>query len=80
MKANIDGPSDLVPLLLTEKQVVQLLQVSERSVERMKSLKQIPGMVRLLKNAVRFRRDVIEEWIAAGCPPLESSDNNRRRN
>lgn len=80
MKANSEETEKLMPLLITEKQLVQLLQVSERSVERMKSMKQIPGMVRLLKNAVRFRRDVIEDWIAAGCPPLESSDNTRRRN
>lgn len=79
MKTTINDDDSVAPLLLTEKQVVQLLQISARSVERMKSAKQIPGMVRLLKNAVRYRRDVIEAWIAAGCPRIESSDNGRRR-
>lgn len=79
MNVNEEEAVDLLPLLLTEKQLVQLLQVSERSVERMKSTNEIPGVVRLLKNTVRFRRDVILDWIAAGCPKLEPGDNTRRR-
>lgn len=31
----------------------------------------IPGAIRLGARAIRFRRDLVEQWIAAGCPAPE---------
>ena len=40
-----------------------------RTVRRWVAAGQVPGLVRLPGGrAIRFRRDVIEEWIRAGCP------------
>jgi hypothetical protein len=55
--------------LLTKAQVAALLQSSERSLERHADA--IPGRVRLPGGSVRFRRTVVETWIAQGCPPLD---------
>ncbi len=46
-----------------------------RTVRRWIAAGKVPGLVRLPGGrAIRFRRDVIEEWIRAGCP--EEFDKN----
>lgn len=54
-------------LLITAKQVADLLQISPRSVWRMRSAGSMPTPIRL-GAAVRWRRDQIEAWIRDGCP------------
>lgn len=66
-------------LLATPKQVAELLQVSTRTLWRMRSAGSLPTPVRL-GAAVRWRRDEIEAWIQQGCPASGGRDNDRRRN
>lgn len=53
--------------LLTVEDVAALLQVSPRTVWRMRSSCQIPKPIKV-GGGVRWRRQDIESWIAQGCP------------
>ena len=54
------------PLLITAAELAKLLQVSTRTLWRLRSAGQLPEAVRL-GGAVRWRLDEIKEWIADGC-------------
>ncbi len=53
---------------LTAKQLAALMQVSLRTLWRMRSAEQLPSPVRI-GGTIRWRRDEIEKWIRDGCPP-----------
>ena len=53
--------------LLTAKQLAALLQVSLRTLWRMRSAGQVPSPLRF-GGTVRWRKDEVLQWIAAGCP------------
>lgn len=67
------GAAEPGPLLLKVGEVARLLKVSERSVQRLHSIGDLPKSVAVL-GSVRWRRTDIENWVAAGCP---KSDNCR---
>lgn len=54
-------------LLLGISDLTLLLGTSTRTLHRMKSAELLPAAVRL-GSQFRWRRDEIEQWIAAGCP------------
>ena len=56
-----------LPLLLTLKQVAELLSVSERHVHKLNSSGRLPRPVRLGRS-VRWRRVELESWVEAGSP------------
>lgn len=66
------------PLLLTDNQVAELLQISRRSVWRSLKRGELVPPVRI-GGAARWRRRDIERWIAEGCPacPEVSEDDAR---
>jgi excisionase family DNA binding protein len=53
--------------LLTAHEGARLLNGSERHLRRLSDRGAMPQPVRL-GTLVRWRRDEIEQWIAAGCP------------
>jgi excisionase family DNA binding protein len=55
---------------LTIADLAAMLRVDRRTVERWASSGRIPtsARVQLGPRAVRYRREAIEQWIAAGCP------------
>lgn len=55
------------PILLTAAQVAGLLQIGERTVWRLLSAGAIVAPVRI-GGATRWRRELLERWIDAGCP------------
>lgn len=59
-------------LLVSTTQLAKLLQLSVRSVWRLRSAGKLPREVRIGR-CVRWRRDEILAWIHAGCPSLRSS-------
>jgi excisionase family DNA binding protein len=62
------SPSPVVPpMLLTVDQVAQLLQVSARTVWRMRSGGELPAPIRVL-GSVRWRRTEVESWVNARTP------------
>lgn len=56
--------------LLTKKEVCDLLQISERSIERMMSAQEIPKPVKLRSRSPRFRWADLKAWIDGGCQPI----------
>lgn len=58
---------DEVPLLLTAEQVAGMLNISVRSVWRLRSAGMLPEPVKVGGN-VRWNARGIREWIAQGCP------------
>lgn len=56
-------------LLVTRKEVAELLRCSERHVSRMDKAGLMPKGIRL-KRRIGYSRKQIEEWVNAGCPSL----------
>ena len=54
------------PLLITAAELARLLQVSTRTLWRLRLAGELPEAVRL-GGAVRWRLDEIKKWIAGGC-------------
>lgn len=54
--------------LWTAKQVAAWLQISQRTLWRMRSAGQLPDPLRV-GGTVRWRKDALDAWLAAGCPP-----------
>ncbi len=52
----------------TADELAALLKVSRRAVERWAAAGKVPGRLALPGRAVRYRKDVIDEWIREGCP------------
>jgi excisionase family DNA binding protein len=70
------SPSE--PLLITAEEFAELMQVSVRSVWRLRSAGEIPEPVRI-GGTIRWRREEVLQWIEAGCPPRASRENGSRR-
>jgi len=62
------------PAMLTVHDVARLLGCSARTVYRLTNTGRMPNPVRL-NSLVRWPREAIEQWIAAGCP----TPKNRRK-
>jgi excisionase family DNA binding protein len=54
------------PLLITAGKLAALLEISTRTLWRLRSAGRLPEPVRL-GGAVRWRREEIQKWIADGC-------------
>jgi predicted DNA-binding transcriptional regulator AlpA len=71
MAAPPDGYGSLAaavePLLLRARDAARLCGVSPATWHRLVSAGKTPAPVRLA-GAVRWRRDELSDWIAAGCP------------
>jgi len=55
--------------LMDARDVARRLNVSTRTVWRLLSAGQLPKPVRIGRS-VRWRHEVLEEWIRLGCPDL----------
>lgn len=67
VRAPDDEPESTAPLLIAADEVARLLNISKRTLWRLLSAGKLPKPVRL-GNAVRWRRDELEQWISQGCP------------
>jgi predicted DNA-binding transcriptional regulator AlpA len=56
-----------VPVLIGAESVGQLIELSGRTVRRYRSMGKLPAPLKV-GGAVRWRRQEILDWIAAGCP------------
>jgi predicted DNA-binding transcriptional regulator AlpA len=60
---------DDTPQLLTKRQLAELLQVSQRTVDRWLFENRLPASIKVeISGTVRYRPDVAQQWIADGCP------------
>lgn len=64
--------------LLTARQVASILNVSTRTLWRLKSAGKLPGAVRV-GGSVRWRKNDLREWIAGGCQSQIVRENPIRR-
>jgi predicted DNA-binding transcriptional regulator AlpA len=55
------------PLFVTATELAHLMRISTRTLWRLLSAHKIPEPIRL-GGAVRWRIDVIQDWIDQGCP------------
>jgi predicted DNA-binding transcriptional regulator AlpA len=76
--ADVERGAEDEPLLVSASTVARMLNISTRSLWRLRSAGVLPPPVRL-GGTVRWRIDEIKNWIAAGCPPEKSHENERRR-
>jgi len=63
--------SDL-PTLLDVDELSRELGLSARTIQLRQQAGCLPGFVKVFGRHPRWRRDVILEWIEAGCPPVEA--------
>jgi len=63
-----DGRVDTA--VYSRRQMADLLDVSERHIDRMVRAGQIPGLVRVGR-LVKFRRLVIDRWLAGESDPTK---------
>ena len=75
MLAIENDPADLArPALITADQLASMLQISTRTVWRLKSAGQLPKPVEV-GGSVRWRAEEIHNWINRGCPRTAERDN-----
>jgi predicted DNA-binding transcriptional regulator AlpA len=60
-------PAHAEPLFVTAAELAQLLRISTRTLWRLRSARKMPEPIRF-GGAVRWRIDVIQDWIDQGCP------------
>ncbi|SVE35306.1 uncharacterized protein METZ01_LOCUS488160 [marine metagenome] len=58
------------PVLIPAKQIALILDVSLRTVWRLRAASKLPRSVEIGKS-VRWKAEEIAEWIDAGCPCLD---------
>ena len=61
----------IVPELLTAKEAARLCNIGERSLWRWSRSGIAPAPIKIGGTAVRYRRDELLAWIAAGCPRVD---------
>jgi predicted DNA-binding transcriptional regulator AlpA len=71
MPTHLESLPDEPSWLLTARQLAEQLQVSPRSIWRLRKAGQLPEPL-VIGGAVRWDRQVVREWIATGCPALPS--------
>ena len=63
-----DGSAAGVMQLVNAKELARILDVSTRTLWRMKSANQLPNHVEFGGRNIRWNRATIVEWINVGCP------------
>ena len=66
------------PLLIAAEEFAHLLQISTRTLWRLRSAGELPQPVRF-GGTVRWRLEEIRKWIAEGCPLPRARENEGRR-
>lgn len=69
---NGTGPGSRGPLLISARELATMLGISVRTVWRKVSGGELMEPVRIGR-CTRWRLQEINEWIDAGCPPVEQS-------
>lgn len=63
----------LVPsALIDAAELARMLSVSKPSIWRWKEAGKLPPAITLTAQCVRWRRDVVLDWIDAGCPSIDA--------
>jgi len=60
-----------LPAHVTTKELARMLRVSTDTIRMMERDGRLPRAIRLGPQLLRWPRDEIEAWLAAGCPKME---------
>jgi predicted DNA-binding transcriptional regulator AlpA len=71
-------PENVVPELLTLRELAKLLMVSERTAWQWARDGVAPPGVRLGRGSVRYIKSAYLEWCAGGCKPIRGGQDNGR--
>jgi excisionase family DNA binding protein len=72
-----ESDTDREPVLLPASHVAKMLQVSTRTLWRLLAAGKLIDPVKLGRS-VRWRKDELMQWIAAGCPPRPQREKEGR--
>ena len=70
-----DGP---LPFTMTDAEIGRELRLSAKSIRRMYEAGKLPRPVMVGARSLRWVRQTIVEWLAAGCPDRETFEANRK--
>lgn len=70
-----DGP---LPFTMTGAEIGRDLRVSLKTIRRMDAEGKLPRPVMVGARSLRWVRQTIVEWLAAGCPDRETFEANRK--
>lgn len=73
---NMATVENMEPLLITAEQVAALLQVSARTVWRLRSAGKLPKPVEV-GGSVRWNSEQMRKWIAEGCSVEQLRNNGK---
>jgi predicted DNA-binding transcriptional regulator AlpA len=73
--AGADGP---LPFTMTDAEIGRELRVSGKTIRRMDVDGKLPRPVMVGARSLRWVRQTIVEWLAAGCPDRETFEANRK--
>ena len=77
-KVEVQVDEFLNPILIAAAELARLLQISTRTLWRLRSAGEVPEPVRFA-GTVRWRLDQIKNWIANGCPGAEAREKDGRK-
>ena len=78
VSVGVDSAKPSEPLLIPAEELARLLQVSTRTLWRLRSAGELPQPVRF-GGTVRWRLDEVRKWIAEGCPLPRARENDKRK-
>jgi prophage regulatory protein len=78
MRDESSNEDESEPALMTAEQVARTLQISVRSLWRMRAANYVPAPIKV-GGSVRWSQDRLNSWIADGCPRTPGRENDRRR-
>lgn len=70
-----DGP---LPFTMTGAEIGHELRLSAKTIRRMDADGKLPRPVMVGARSLRWVRQTIVEWLAAGCPDRETFEANRK--
>ena len=63
-------------LLVGSKQVARMLNVSTKTVNRLRRRGKMPQAIQV-GGSIRWRLEEVERWVRLGCPPPETSADGK---
>lgn len=69
-----DVAANVQPVLITAADLAHMMQISIRTLWRLRSAGQLIKPIRIGGNT-RWRLDEVQNWIAEGCPTPTTRDN-----
>ena len=66
------------PFTMTDAEIARELQVSAKTIDRMNEGGKLPQPVVVGARSLRWVRQTIVEWLAAGCPDRATFEANRK--